>query len=105
MQQWWVYILCCVDGSLYTGVTTDVERRHREHNEGPRGARYTRARRPVTLVWRAAVADRASACRLEARIKAQPRTVKERLLAIGQSNTNDVQEVLDVLGLDMETPQ
>ncbi|MEP4523110.1 MAG: GIY-YIG nuclease family protein, partial [Alloalcanivorax venustensis] len=43
-------MLRCADGSLYTGVTTDVLRRWQEHNGGPRGARYTRARRPVALV-------------------------------------------------------
>lgn len=80
MHQWWVYILRCADGSLYTGVTTDVLRRWAEHNGGPRGARYTRARRPVVPVLCVAVPDRAGACRLEARLKALPRARKERLI-------------------------
>lgn len=46
---WWVYVVRCSDDSLYTGVTTDVSRRVKEHNSGPRGAKYTRSRRPVEL--------------------------------------------------------
>ena len=67
---WWVYMLRCADGSLYTGVTTDVLRRWQEHNGGPRGARYTRARRPVALVMCVAVPGRAAAGRLELKQKA-----------------------------------
>lgn len=73
-------MLRCADGTLYTGVTTDVLRRWHEHNGGPRGARYTRVRRPVSLVLCVAVPDRAGACRLEARLKALPRGRKERLI-------------------------
>ncbi|MBL7251521.1 GIY-YIG nuclease family protein [Alcanivorax marinus] len=73
-------MLRCADGSLYTGVTTDVLRRWNEHNDGPRGARYTRARRPVALVLCVEVPDRARAGRLEARLKALPRARKERLI-------------------------
>jgi len=47
---WQVYILSCGDGSLYTGITTDIERRLREHNQG-KGARYTASRRPVTVAY------------------------------------------------------
>lgn len=78
---WYVYMLECADGSLYTGVTTDPERRLREHNEGPLGARYTRARRPVELVYLERAADRAGACRREARLKAMSRTGKLALVA------------------------
>ncbi|ASK33181.1 hypothetical protein CEK62_21850 (plasmid) [Alcanivorax sp. N3-2A] len=70
----------CADGSLYTGVTTDVLRRWLEHNDGPRGARYTRARRPVRPALCVAVPSRAAAGRLEARLKALSRARKERLL-------------------------
>ncbi len=67
---WFVYMLRCADGSLYTGITTDIERRLAEHNgEGTLGARYTRSRRPVTLAYAEATADRASASRREAAIK------------------------------------
>ena len=51
-MSWWVYLLRCGDGTLYTGITDDLDRRLAAHNAG-RGAKYTRSRRPVTLVWRA----------------------------------------------------
>ncbi|WP_432698542.1 GIY-YIG nuclease family protein [Marinobacterium sp. YM272] len=82
MQQWYVYILRCADGSFYTGVTTDLERREREHNECNRlGARYTRARRPVELVWHETRANRADALKREYAIKRMRRSAKLRLLA------------------------
>ena len=61
---WYVYLLRCADATLYCGVTTDMERRLREHNAGSRGAKYTRARRPVELVCCVAQPDASSACRL-----------------------------------------
>jgi len=79
---WNVYILRCADGSLYTGVATDVQRRLREHNgDGRAGAKYTRARRPSVVVYREAVADRASACRRERQIKDLSRRQKQALIA------------------------
>lgn len=79
---YWVYMVRCVDGTLYTGIATDVDRRLDEHNGArPRGARYTAARRPVTLVWRAAFATRAQAAREEFRIKQLSRHDKARLIA------------------------
>jgi putative endonuclease len=81
---WFVYILCCADGTLYTGITTDLERRLREHNAGRSvGARYTRARRPVTLVHAETVASRAEAARREAAIKRLDRQSKQALFRIG----------------------
>lgn len=85
MGCWYVYMLRCADGSLYTGVTTDPDRRLREHNEGRLGARYTRARRPVALVYLEEAADRSLACRREALIKALPRDEKLALLAAGRA--------------------
>jgi putative endonuclease len=74
---WFVYILCCADGTLYTGVTTDPQRRLAEHNAGGRlAARYTRARRPVQLVHQEQAANRAEACRREAEIKKLKREAK-----------------------------
>ncbi|KGE04025.1 GIY-YIG nuclease family protein [Pseudohaliea rubra] len=78
---WTVYVLCCADGSLYTGVTRDLARRLRQHNgELAGGPRYTRGRRPVVLGWSAAAASRSEAQRQEARIKRWPRRAKLRLL-------------------------
>ena len=76
-------MLRCADGTLYTGITTDVERRLREHNGlvgGRRGAAYTRARRPVRLAFVDGASGRADALRRELAIKRLPRTAKERLV-------------------------
>ena len=77
---WWVYVLHCADGTLYTGITTDVDRRIAEHNgDGAPGARYTRSRRPVRLLHVEPAADRAEATRRELAIK---RLDRERKLAL-----------------------
>ena len=86
MTTWFVYILRCADGSLYTGVATDLERRLAEHNgSGKLGARYTRARRPVVLVYSEAAESRSAACQREAAIKKLGKVEKERLVAGGVS--------------------
>jgi putative endonuclease len=76
---WQVYMILCSDRSLYTGITTDVERRFAEHASG-RGAKYFRGREPVTLVYLEGGHDRASASRREASLKKLP-TAKKRQLA------------------------
>jgi putative endonuclease len=73
------YILECADGTYYTGWTTDPVRREREHNRG-RGARYTRVRRPVKLIYLEQQPDRPSAMRRELAIKAYSRRRKARLV-------------------------
>lgn len=80
---WVVYVLRCADGTLYTGITTDLARRVAEHNgdSGAAGARYTRVRRPVVPVYSECVADRAAAMRREAAIKRLPRAAKLELCA------------------------
>lgn len=84
---WHVYLLECADGTLYCGVARDPLKRLAEHNgERPGGARYTRGRRPCRLIAQVPQPDRASACRLEARIKACPRREKlARLLEEGSA--------------------
>lgn len=74
-----VYILRCADGTLYTGCTNDLERRLRTHNAG-KGAKYTRARLPVELVYAEEAADKSQALRREAAIKALPRSEKLELI-------------------------
>jgi len=76
---WWVYIVRCADRSLYTGVTTDVPRRVRQHNAGD-ASRYTRSRLPVQLAYRETTADRGTALRREAAIKRLSRKAKEQLI-------------------------
>ncbi len=77
-----MYILRCADNSLYTGITTDIERRLSEHNsDQKRAASYTRSRRPVKLVYSESHPDRAAASRREAEIKQLDKTKKEQLIA------------------------
>lgn len=78
-RRWHVYILRCADGSLYTGVARDPERRLGEHN-GKRGAAYTRSRRPVQLVYREPAGDRSAALRREWAIKQLSRAEKLELI-------------------------
>lgn len=76
----WVYLLQCKDGTLYTGSTTDLERRLREHNSSGLGAKYTAARQPVRLEQAWEVGDWSSALRLEQRIKKLRRPQKLELI-------------------------
>jgi putative endonuclease len=76
---WFVYVVRCTDRTLYTGVTTDAQRRVAEHNRG-RGARYTRSRGPVRLVYLEEAADRGAALRREHEIKQMPAAAKRRLI-------------------------
>jgi len=81
-QRWFVYVVRCRDGSLYTGISNDVDARVARHNAG-QGARYTRARRPVQLVYTERKRSRSYALRREAAIKALPRTDKVLLIEQG----------------------
>lgn len=75
---YFIYLLACSDGSIYTGITTDLERRYQEHREG-KGARYTRAHKPVRLLYSEAVGTRSAALKREAAIKRMPRAQKLQL--------------------------
>ena len=77
---YFIYILKCNDDTLYTGITTDVKRRLSEHNSSQKGAKYTKARRPVTLVYTEELADRSSACKREYAIKQLSRDEKKVLI-------------------------
>ena len=79
---WYVYMLRCGDGSLYTGSTTDVARRLREHQNGT-GAKYTRTRPPVSQAYTEEAPDRSTAQRREAAIKKLPRKRKLALIEGG----------------------
>ena len=79
--QWHVYLIECRDGSLYTGVAIDVDRRYAQHVAG-KGARYTRAHPPLRLLARFPCADRASACRAEYAVK-QLSALQKRALCAG----------------------
>ena len=79
-DSWFVYILRCADGSLYTGITKDVKRRCQQHNNGT-ASRYTRSR-PTTLVWQEAHLNRSSALKREAAIKVMTRRDKLALMRL-----------------------
>lgn len=83
MGSWFVYILRCTDGTLYSGITTDISRRCRQHNDG-KASRYTRSRRPVRLVYQETHPDRGSALRREAAIKALSRSQKMAIIREGR---------------------
>ena len=78
-KQNYTYMVACSDGSLYTGWTNDLEKRVRAHNEG-KGARYTKSRRPVELVWHEAFPTKEEAMRREYEVKQLTRREKEALI-------------------------
>lgn len=81
MSQWFVYLVRCNDASLYTGIAKDVERRIDEHNgTGKLGAKYTRARRPVELVYQESHLTRSDATKRESEIKNYSKQEKEILI-------------------------
>ena len=86
MSKYFVYILRCADDTLYTGITTDLERRVDEHNNSAKGAKYTRARRPVSLVYSEILENRSDASKREYFIKKMSR--KEKIILFIFSNLN-----------------
>ena len=82
---WLVYLLECADGTLYCGVTNNMDRRLSQHNgQIPGGARYTRGRRPVLLLANRACGDKSEALRLEKAVKSRPKTHKLQFLLSGE---------------------
>lgn len=79
--KWFVYVLQCADKSLYTGITTSLARRVAEHSSGKLGARYTRSRRPVKLVYQESLTTRSLALKREAAIKKLKRVEKLALIS------------------------
>jgi len=78
---YYLYILKCADKTLYTGITLDLARRIKEHNFSKLGAKYTRARRPVKLVYSKKFRSRSTASRAEAKLKNLTRAEKLKLIA------------------------
>jgi predicted GIY-YIG superfamily endonuclease len=77
-EPWFLYLLRCADGSLYTGITNDLKRRFEMHQDG-KAAKYTRTRRPVTLVYQEKVSGRSAALIRECKVKSFPKKRKEAL--------------------------
>ena len=86
---WFVYMIRTAEGALYTGITTDVERRFAEHVQGKKGAKSLRGKGPLELVFQVPASDRSEASRLEARIKKLGRREKQALAA-GDRTVSDL---------------
>ena len=86
MSKWYVYMVRCSDDTLYTGITTDLKRRVEEHNGEDagkgKGAKYTKARRPVELVYRKGCKDKSAASTEEYYLRHKKRSEKEKLTSI-----------------------
>jgi len=79
-KRWWVYIIQTEKGTLYTGITTDIERRFKEHTSGKKGAKFFSTSDPSEILFKKKVKDRSEASILEARIKKLSRDQKFRLI-------------------------
>ncbi len=79
-ENWYLYLLRCADGSLYTGITKNLEERFKKHNAG-KASRYTRTRRPVELLYQERCGSRTKALVRECTVKAFPKAKKEKLAA------------------------
>lgn len=83
---YFVYILKCADNTLYTGITTDLQRRLQEHNNSDKGAKYTKLRRPVEIVYSEESQNRSTASKREHAIKKLKRHDKLKLIATTSNN-------------------
>lgn len=89
INNWYVYIIQCYDGKFYTGITTDLNRRIREHNSGKsRSARFVRTRRPVVLIYSEEYKTRKCALAREREIKKLTRREKKNLTQIDKKDSN-----------------
>ncbi|MFH2140049.1 MAG: GIY-YIG nuclease family protein [Pseudomonadota bacterium] len=86
-MSWHCYLLQCADGTLYCGITNDIDKRLAAHNAGE-GAKYTRSRLPVKLAYSEACADRSAASKRERAVKTLPRTAKLALCGVTQVPEN-----------------
>ncbi|MEM8858077.1 MAG: GIY-YIG nuclease family protein [Chloroflexota bacterium] len=79
---WFIYMIRCVDNSLYTGITTDVEKRFQKHSQG-KGAKYLKSKRPLQLVYQQPIGDRSLASKVEYAVKQLSKSKKE-LIVLGE---------------------
>jgi putative endonuclease len=85
---YYLYILECADKTLYTGITVDLARRVKEHNNSKLGAKYTKARRPVKIAYFKKFRDRSAVSKAESQIKKLSREEKKKLIKIFRSRSN-----------------
>jgi len=81
INTWTIYFLRCNDNSLYTGITTDIKRRLHQHNNTKLGAKYTRARRPVVLVYSETTVDKSTASKREYQLRTLTKKQKEKIVS------------------------
>jgi len=81
INTWTIYFLRCNDNSLYTGITTDIKRRLHQHNNTKLGAKYTRARRPVVLVYSETAIDKSTASKREYQLRTLTKKQKEKIVS------------------------
>jgi len=81
-QQWFLYMIRCASGHLYTGITTDIERRFQQHQAG-KGARYLRGKGPLALVFQHATGSHSDSLKLELAVKKLSKPAKETMIANG----------------------
>ncbi|MBW2209413.1 MAG: GIY-YIG nuclease family protein [Deltaproteobacteria bacterium] len=85
MQKWYLYIVRCRNGSLYTGIATDVERRFAEH-QANKGSKYLRGRGPLKLVFKKEIGKKELALKIERLVKRLPKLKKEKLIKANNDN-------------------
>ena len=88
-SSWFVYMVKCKDGSIYTGISNDVEDRIKEHNSG-QGGKYTASKRPVRLIFQEEQTDKSSALKRERQIKNWGRVKKEALSGFGSARSDSL---------------
>ncbi|MBT3880863.1 MAG: GIY-YIG nuclease family protein [Candidatus Scalindua sp.] len=95
MNNWFLYLIRCRNGRLYTGITTDVERRFEEHESGDKkGSKYLRGKAPLELVMKKRVGDRSMALKIEAKVKKLSKIEKE-LLVDGKIKIREIKKKLN----------
>jgi len=95
IPRWWVYILRCADGKLYTGITTDLARRLSQHDAG-RASKFTRVRRPVEMVYNRSIRGQSAALKREAAIKSLTRREKEKLIASSRKDQRGPRSITEL---------
>ncbi len=93
MSAYSIYLVRCRDGSLYTGIATDVSRRISEHEDGVKGAKYLRGRGPLTLVYQQEIGGRSLASKIESRIKRLPSAEKSDVRNLAERIAGFLQEL------------
>ena len=97
MNNWFLYLIRCKNGRLYTGITTDVERRFEEHKSGDKkGSKYLRGKTPLKLVLKKKVGNRSMAMKIEAKVKKLPK-IKKELLVDGKIKIREIKnKIIDM---------